>query len=203
MIVIGYSGHSFVVCEILSAAGVVVTGYCDNEMKNVNPFNLEYIGSETKTSARERLQQEGCFVAIGDNTIRRKVYDKLLTDLIFPVNAVHPSAIISSKTFVAENNVMIGAGVCIQPLARIETGAVCNTGAVIEHECVVGAFAHIGPGAILCGNVQVGAGAFVGAGAVVRQGITIGENAMVGMGAVVVKDVQANAVVMGNPSRIK
>jgi UDP-2-acetamido-3-amino-2,3-dideoxy-glucuronate N-acetyltransferase len=45
-------------------------------------------------------------------------------------------------------------------------------------------------------------GASIGAGAVVLAGVTIGEGAMVGAGAVVVKDVPANAVVVGNPARV-
>lgn len=46
-------------------------------------------------------------------------------------------------------------------------------------------------------------GASIGANATILAGITIGRNAMVGAGAVVTKDVPANAVVVGNPARIK
>jgi acetyltransferase-like isoleucine patch superfamily enzyme len=46
-------------------------------------------------------------------------------------------------------------------------------------------------------------GASIGSNATILCGITIGENAMVGAGSVVTKDVPANAVVAGNPARIK
>ena len=46
-------------------------------------------------------------------------------------------------------------------------------------------------------------GASIGANATILSGITIGKNAMVGAGAVVTKDVPSNAVVVGNPARIK
>ncbi|HOX01344.1 MAG TPA: WxcM-like domain-containing protein [Candidatus Paceibacterota bacterium] len=49
----------------------------------------------------------------------------------------------------------------------------------------------------------VRSGASIGANATILAGITIGRNAMVGAGAVVTKDVPANAVVVGNPARIK
>lgn len=46
-------------------------------------------------------------------------------------------------------------------------------------------------------------GASIGANATILPGIRIGKNAMIGAGAVVTKDVSANAVVIGNPARIK
>lgn len=46
-------------------------------------------------------------------------------------------------------------------------------------------------------------GASIGANATLLAGIRIGSNAMVGAGAVVTKDVPPNAIVMGNPARIK
>lgn len=46
-------------------------------------------------------------------------------------------------------------------------------------------------------------GASIGANATLLAGITIGENAMIGAGAVVTKDVPPNAIVVGNPARVK
>ncbi len=45
-------------------------------------------------------------------------------------------------------------------------------------------------------------GASIGANATILPGVTIGEGAMVGAGAVVVRDVPANATVVGNPAQI-
>ncbi len=201
MIIIGYSGHGFVVCGIIKAAGKAVAGYCDSEEKTYNPFSLQYFGKEDSEAAIAVFKQYGVFISIGDNVIREKVYQKLLQQNILPGNAVHPSAEIDSSATIAANAVMIAAGAVINPLAKIGVGAICNTGCIIEHECVVNDFAHIGPGAILCGNVKVGSRSFIGAGAVVRQGITIGNNAMIGAGAVVVKDVPDNTTVMGIPAK--
>lgn len=46
-------------------------------------------------------------------------------------------------------------------------------------------------------------GASIGSGATVLSNVTIGENAIVGAGSVVTKDVPANAIVAGNPARVK
>ena len=45
-------------------------------------------------------------------------------------------------------------------------------------------------------------GASIGSGAVIVAGVTIGENAMIGAGAVVTKDVPADTIVAGVPSRV-
>jgi UDP-2-acetamido-3-amino-2,3-dideoxy-glucuronate N-acetyltransferase len=45
-------------------------------------------------------------------------------------------------------------------------------------------------------------GAAIGTGSTILCGVVIGENAIVGAGSVVVRDVPANAVVVGNPARV-
>jgi sugar O-acyltransferase (sialic acid O-acetyltransferase NeuD family) len=203
MILIGYSGHAFVVYGILNAAGKKVTGYCDNEEKKYNPFSLQYFGNENEETAVKAFSQNGFFIAIGDNAIRQKIFNSLSLKNLYPSNAIHPSAVIDSFATIAANGVMIAANATINPLAKIGTGAVCNTSCIIEHECVVGNFTHIAPGAVLCGNVNVGNNSFVGANAVIKQGIGIGNNVIIGAGAVVLKNVPDNATVMGVPAQIK
>jgi sugar O-acyltransferase (sialic acid O-acetyltransferase NeuD family) len=201
MIVIGYSGHAFVVCGILKAAGQGLTGYCDKQEKEYNPFRLAYFGTEFSNGALSAMEQNGCFIAVGDNVLRNKIYDELSAKHIRFFNAIHPSAVLDGTAEITMGGVMIAANVTINPLAKIGAGVICNTACIIEHECMVDDFAHIGPGAVLCGNVKIGGRSFVGANAVVRQGITIGKNVMIGAGAVVVKDIPDNVTVVGVPAK--
>lgn len=199
MILIGYSGHAFVVCGILQAAGKKVTGYCEKTQKDYNPFSLEYLGDEV--AAIESLVKHPFFIAIGDNGIREKIFLALASKNCLPINAIHPSAVVDPSAVIATNAVMIAANATINPLVQIGTGVICNTNCSIDHECIIEPFAHIAPGAILCGNVRVGSQSFIGANAVIKQGIKIGKNVMVGAGAVVVHDVPDNCTVMGVPAK--
>lgn len=201
MILIGYSGHAFVVCGILKRAGRKIAGYCDVAEKQYNPFGLQYFGVENSETGLNAIKEHGYFIAVGDNRVRRKIYDDLQKNNLESENAIHPSAVIDTSASIAQQGVMIAANVTINPLASVATGAICNTGCIIEHECVVGEFTHIGPGAVLCGNVKIGDGTFVGANAVIRQGVTVGKNAMIGAGAVVVKNVPDNVTVIGVPAK--
>ena len=163
MILIGYSGHSYVINGILHSLGLTPTGYCDKEEKDFNPFSLNYYNKETSEEGLKALSNEKFFIAIGNNRARQRIYNSLAEKNLFPVNVIHPSAIIDDTADIGDHGIMISAGVIINPLAAIGTGAICNTGCIIEHECVIGDFAHVGPGAVLCGNVYVGANSFVGA----------------------------------------
>lgn len=202
MILIGYSGHSYVINGILHALGLKATGYCDNEEKKFNPFSLKYFKQETSETGLRALTQEDFFISVGNNTIRKNIYNNLAIRNLLPVNVIHPSALLDYSVDLASHGVMIAPNVTINALAKIGIGAICNTYSVIEHECLIGDFAHIAPGAVLCGNVHVGENSFVGAKSVVREGIRIGKNAIIGAGSVVVKDVPDNVKVVGNPARI-
>ncbi|WP_462252936.1 acetyltransferase [Ferruginibacter sp.] len=201
MILIGYSGHAFVVYGIINATGNKITGYCDTEQKQYNPFNLVYIGKEDSGGAADAFKKDDFFIAIGDNKIRERIQFTMSEKGLFPINAIHPSATIDPSAIIEESGVMIAANATINPLAKISLGVICNTGCIIEHECFVGAFSHIGPGAVLCGNVTIGHRSFVGAGAVIRQGVTVGSNVIIGAGAVVLKDVPDDTTVIGVPAK--
>jgi sugar O-acyltransferase (sialic acid O-acetyltransferase NeuD family) len=201
VILIGYSGHAYVVQSILKSIGKSVFAYCEKTVKENNPMMLDYLGDENAEYTLLALAKSDFFISIGDNHTRRKVYESLSVKAIFPINAIHTSAIICPTTTIGKNGVMISAGAIINPLCKIGNAVICNTGCVIEHECNIGDFAHIGPHATLCGNVTIGENSFVGAGSVVRQGITIGKNVVIGAGSVVVKDIPDNSTVMGCPAK--
>lgn len=202
MTIIGYSGHSFVCCSVLLAAGKTITAYCDFEEKEKNPFKLKFLGSEMSGEGLAAILKAPFFIGVGDNAIRCKVHEHFTSLGRRPENAIHPSAIIDNTARLEQSGILVAAGVVINPLVEIGNSVICNTGCIIEHECKVADFAHIGPGTVLCGNVQVGQGSFVGAGAVVKQGVQIGRNVIVGAGAVVLNNIEDNCIVAGNPVRI-
>ena len=61
--------------------------------------------------------------------------------------------------------------------ARIGAACIINTGATIDHDCVIGEGVHICPGAHLAGDVRVGDRSWIGIAATIRQGITVGRDA--------------------------
>jgi sugar O-acyltransferase (sialic acid O-acetyltransferase NeuD family) len=197
--IIGYSGHSYVIVDIFLNAGRLVTTYCDSEEKSSNPYHLQYLGKETEVLSK--LKKFDYFICVGHNGIREKIQMAMSRVNGNPINAIHPSAVISGSVRM-EDGIMIAANATINPLVQLGRGVICNTSCSIDHECVIGDFVHIAPGAVLCGNVKIGKGTFVGANSVIRQGITIGSNVMIGAGSVIVKDIPDNVTVVGNPQKM-
>lgn len=202
VVLIGYSGHAYVACEIFHSMNREVKAYADSGQKNKNPYNLTWLGDETDESVLEKIRSYDYFVSVGNNAIRQRITQNLIQHIGFPENAIDSSATLSKTVEYGYGN-MFAPGVKINALAKIGNGVICNTGAIIEHECVLNHYVHIAPGAVLCGNVSVGEGSFIGANAVLRQGITIGKNVTVGAGTVVVKNIEDNLIVIGNPQRFK
>lgn len=200
--IIGYSGHAHTGIDLLKSSGYTVTAYCDNQPKEQNPFGLEYLGSEMDLTVLEKLKYFEYFIGVGNNNLlRRKIYEAVSPVLGEPVNAIHTSAVIAPSVKLSCGH-FISANVSINALTELGKTAVCNTGSVIEHGCIIGDFVFIAPGAVLNGDVQVGENSFVGANSVVKQGVKIGRNVIIGAGTVILKDVPDGVTIVGNPGRI-
>ena len=74
--------------------------------------------------------------------------------------------------------------------------------ASVDHDCVVGSFAHVAPGCNLAGHVTVGEGTFMGIGSTAIPRTTIGAWVTVGAGAAVTADVPDRMTVVGVPAHI-
>jgi sugar O-acyltransferase (sialic acid O-acetyltransferase NeuD family) len=201
IVLLGYSGHAFVAAEIIRLMGETLAGYCEQEAKTLNPYGLPYLGTEADSTVLDRLKAHPYFIAIGDNGLRKRVYEKVRGAWGDPKTILHPTAVLSASAAIGPG-AMIGARAVVNPQCSIGLGTICNTGSIVEHDCEVGDFCHIAPSATLCGSVSVGDGTFIGAGSVVRDGVTIGAHAIIGAGSVVLKDVPDGATVFGNPARM-
>ena len=195
--IIGYSGHSFIILDSAIKLKLNCAGYYDRNKKEMNPFNIDYLGLEDNIVTKERI-----FITIGDNKIRRNIYEDLIKkDFISFLNIIDPTSSVSKFAFIKpDSSISIGVNSVINSLAKIEAGSIINSGAIVEHEVKIGKFSHVGPNATICGGVNVGENVFVGANAVVKQGLRIGNNSIIGAGAVVLRNIPANSTYVGNPA---
>lgn len=201
VIIIGYSGHAYVVLDIFESMGLKVLGYIDKHKKDNNPYGLPFLGREDDSDALRFLEENFFFVSIGSNAVRASVFLKLSMRGFVPVNAIHPNASVGRHVVLGIGN-MLAANVTVNAMSVIGSGVIINSAAVVEHECHLADYVHVAPGAVLAGNVSIGEYSFIGAQAVVKEGVRIGKNVTVGAGAVVIRDVPDGSKIAGNPAKL-
>ncbi len=193
MILYGAGGHAKVVCDCIASQGEIIHGVFDD-----NPLIKSFMGFNVKTPYSANLYaNDKLIISIGSN---RKRYE--LSKIIKHEfgTSIHNTAFLAER-FEVNHGTMIMARSAIQTETVIGKHTIINTGAIIEHDCKVKDFVHIGPGAVICGNVDIGHGAFIGANVTVLPGLSIGKWSIIGAGSVVLKDVEEGSTVAGNPAR--
>lgn len=200
-VLIGYSGHGYVVAEAAIEAGFNVNYYTDLNKIDFNPYNLKYLGFEGDKNFNEWHQGYNYILGIGDNKLRNKIASLVIVSGAQLGTVIHPTASVSKWSKLGLG-VFVARNVMVNPISTIGDFSILNTGSIIEHECILGEAVHIAPGAILSGNVRVGNRSFIGANAVIKQGVVIGEDVLVGAGAVILKNVPSGSKIVGNPGRL-
>ena len=93
-------------------------------------------------------------------------------------------------------------GAIINADTTVGDGVIVNTGATIDHDCVLASFCHIAPGSNIAGCVRVGTGAFLGTGTKVIPRVWVGEWSVTGAGTTIIADLPREVLAVGVPARI-
>ena len=201
VVIIGAGPHSKVIIDILTERSEYeIVGLTD---QNPEGFVLGYkvLGTDEILLELKHNGVEAAFVALGNNRVRKKMFDYANGLGFEMINAISQNAIISRF-------VKLGKGLAIMPGAVINAssmignGCIINTNASIDHDCRVSDFVHIAPGCAVSGSTSIGEGSFLGTGSRVIDKINIGKNVLVGSGGVVVKDIADNCEVVGIPAKV-
>ena len=200
LLLIGGGGHASVLAEILLGQGREILAV-------VSPDDLSsravFSGLRHLTQDEEvgRFSPDSVFLVNGigmlpHSTLRQRMTQKFL-ELGYQFETVVASDAHVSRFATIRCGVQILSGARVQTGARIEDHTIVNSCAVIEHDCQIGFNNHIAPNATLCGHVVSENQVFIGAGATILPGINLGQNSIVGAGVTILRNVPAEAVVVG------
>lgn len=205
IVLIGAGGHGKVVLDTIRAAGLEIWGVVDPALAGKVSLwrGLPVLGDDNDLL---QINHEDVVLANGVGSLpgqehRRYIFEKF-TSIGFSFHSVtHPSAIVASGVRLHEGSQLM-AGSIVQVDSTIGRNTIVNTGARIDHDCDIGPNVHIAPGVVISGGVSICEGVHIGTGASVIQGVTVGKGAVIGAGTVVIRDVPANARVVGTPPRV-
>lgn len=198
-LLLGGGGHAHSVIE--SAGERRFVGYVARRPAEAH-LPLPYQGDDDFVIANFDPADYDIHLAVGFNdgcslTLRRSIIDRF--SRFDAASVVAPSAVVTSASTIGQGCAVMARAVVNR--SKLGAHSVVNTGAIVEHDCLVGSNVFIGPGAIVCGEVTVGDDVFIGAGAIIRNGVTIASGVSVAMGAVVTDNLTAPGVYAGNPAR--
>jgi maltose O-acetyltransferase len=111
------------------------------------------------------------------------------------------------EAWLVRRGLTLGKGVYINETASLDPdflwlisiddeAVIANAVQILAHD---GSTRHF-TGYIRIGRVHIGRRVYVGAGSIILPGVTIGDDAVIGAGSVVRRDVDARAIVIGNPA---
>jgi len=209
LLMVGGGGHARVLQEVLLEAGHELVGYVAPSDEGLALDNSTEAGALERFTDEQVLALDPASVLLvnglgstGDLTLRAANFDKFkAAGFNFLQTSAQTAHISASATLLEGVQVMHMA--VVHSDAKIDDNTIVNTGAIIEHNNVIGAHCHIAIGAVLAGNVSVGDRTHIGANATVLQGVKIGSNCIIGAGAVVLNDVSDGYVAVGVPAVAK
>ena len=201
IVIVGYGGHAkSIIDSIKRADNLDIFGYTDIEDKHMD---IQYLGNDDRL---QQLYDEGVrniafgLGYMGESDIRESLYERVKAiGFQLPV-ITDPTSTIAIDAEIGEGS-FIGKHAVVNAASRIGKLCIINTGAIIEHENVIGDYTHVAVGTVICGNVHIGNRCLLGANSTIIQGVTIQDHSIIGAGSVVLSDVRENETVVGIPAR--
>lgn len=139
-------------------------------------------------------------IAIGEPDVKRSVLKRVDTSGYQLANLIHPTAYVAIGA-------KYGDGLILREGSRISSDAMVGRNvcfenyAILGHDGVMGDNCQISTFSAIAGNCKIGDCVYFGLGCCIKEGTAIGADSIIGMGAIVLRDVEENAVMMGNPAR--
>lgn len=167
LLILGAGGFGQAVAETAMLLGqwpeIYFADDCRSECSQVKDFEII---SDIKNLENLDLSDVHAIAAVGNNQLRRQ-WNNRLKDLNFPLaTIVHPHTWISPSVQIGLGAIIM-AGCAVGTAAKIGEGVILNSGALLDHDVVIGQYAHLSLGVKIAGAKKVEEFSFLEAGTII------------------------------------
>lgn len=182
LLIIGAGGHGRSVAEALMLSGhSQPTAFLD-DAADLPPhiWDIPVWGS-TALLASCVGHIDAVVVALGRNDLRKALHARVRALGLPLATVIHPSALVSPRAVIGEGCAVM-AGAIVGTQARLGEGVIVNCAAVVDHDCTVEAFGHLGVNACMAGGTFIEEGAWMQAGSSMGYGVRLKAGQILGPG---------------------
>ncbi len=138
LLIIGAGGHGHVVAETAVACGYQTSFLDDHSPEAVGTIaQLELLAPKF----------DACFVAIGNNTLRKQLIERLQALSCTLATLVHPTAYVSPSAKIGLGTIVVSKAL-INTRSLVGVGCILSAGCIIDHDVLIQDYVHINAGAI-------------------------------------------------------
>ena len=181
-----------------------IVGFLDDDDEKIGKFynGFEVLGPVGNFESIQNLNIKAIFAPIGNNKVRVRLLEKARSLGYETPCFIHESALIHSSVKIG-NAVYVLPNSSIMPLTNLADYVMVSMGVNIAHHVNLDFGCFLSQGSNIGASLNIGAQSFVGIASTIMTGVKrIGKNTTIGAGALVIKDVEDNAVMIGNPAKV-
>ncbi len=204
-IIIGTGGHARAVISLLKKSkDYVIEGLIEissNVDLSEKILDCPVIGGQDYLEILLRKKSNNYFLAIGDNYVRKNIYNFLVKHEANLPNLFDPYSFVDQSVVYGHGNIFFHNSY-VGPLAKLGCNNILNTGCVVEHNSSVLNHCHLAPNSVICGNSHIDDLCFIGANSTVINDLKICSEINIGAGSTVIKSIKNKSkTYVGSPAK--
>lgn len=203
-VIIGAGTQGQMYASYFLEAKIPLFGFIDDdpELKGQLVNGIPVIGNfKDLFSSEFKKKITDVYCPIGDNQIRLNYLKTLKIEGYNTPSFIHHSVSIAPDVTLGEAIYMLPGNI-IMPHTSIGNYLMINTNTTIAHHVKIGDGVFMSSGVKIGAGMEIGDLAYIGMGVTVMTGVkVVGKSCLLGAGTVIIRNVNNNAVMVGNPGK--